>query len=58
MLEISRLLPLKMLENVPVGKNKYFCVGFAYKGELLKAVILNENGEVFPVDYHKIVIDF
>ena len=50
-------LPLIELEGVKVPIGKYTCVGFAYKGNLLKAIILNKSGEIFPVDYFKIVID-
>lgn len=50
-------LPVKRIEGVEVAAGKYFCVGFTYKGELLKAVLMNKEGELFPTDYNKVVID-
>lgn len=50
-------LPVIEIEGAKVPLGKYYCVGFAYKNDLLKAIILNPVGGVFPVDYFKIVID-
>lgn len=44
------------LEGQKVREGKYYCVGFAYKDTLLKAIILNPEGQIFPVDYHKVVL--
>lgn len=53
---MSKIFVLE-IEGQRVKKGKYYCVGFAYKNDLLKAIVMNETGEVFPVDYHRVVLD-
>lgn len=50
-------LPVKRIEGVDVAKGKYYCIGFVYKDNLLKAILINKEGEIFPTDYHKVLID-
>lgn len=51
------MLPIKVLEGVEVRSKKYFVVGYVYKENLLKAIILNDKRELFAASIREIEID-